>query len=125
MINKEKTISKALSKYHAILPLQGKQSIEDCFVSVRGEYFFLFKTMDKKKHIIKAEISRSDMTSLYFNRDFLLSVYKALNTPILVRSFAGVPLPALLTAPVNRDLIVSLYKTLNKPILFRSPFAKN
>jgi hypothetical protein len=129
MINKEKTILKAVSKYHSLLPIHGRNSIEDCFFCVRGDYFFLFKTMDKKRHIIKAEVSGPDLASLYFNREFLNAIYKALNKPILVRSLflknADVSLPAILTAQVNRDLLFSIYKTLNKPIRFRSPFTNN
>ncbi|MBN1578126.1 MAG: hypothetical protein JW913_16310 [Chitinispirillaceae bacterium] len=86
MINKDKTIAKAVSKYHSIFPVRGKHSIDDCFFCMRGEYFFIFRTKDKKVHTMRAEEFRPVSTSVNINRETLDSIFKMLNKPILVRS---------------------------------------
>jgi hypothetical protein len=123
MINKDKTIAKAVSKYHSILPVMGRRSIDDCFICVRGEYFFLFKTKDKIKHIIKAEIAQPDLAPLYFNRDFFYTIIKTLNKPIVVPPLLlkniDLTIPVILTRQINREFLLSIYKSLNKPIFVR------
>jgi hypothetical protein len=127
MINKEKTIDKAVLKYHSIFPVHGKDSIEECFFNIRGEYYFLFKTKDRTRHIVKAEISRPKpiTSSASINRDFFISIYNVLNKPILVRSLFIKNSDSSPPVYVNRDLFISIYNTLNKPIFVRSPVIKN
>jgi len=86
MVKKDTTIKKAMTKYHAIFPIRGKNSIEECFFCMRGEYFFLFRTEDKKRHILKAEMSRPSFPSADTNQDFIISAFQFLNKPIYVRS---------------------------------------
>ncbi|MBN1307106.1 MAG: hypothetical protein JXA18_04260 [Chitinispirillaceae bacterium] len=86
MINKDKTINKAVSKYHAIFPVRGKHSIDECFFCLRGEYFFIFRTKDKKVHTLKAEKCRPVSASSNIKRETWDSIVKALNKPIIVRS---------------------------------------
>jgi hypothetical protein len=123
MIDREKTIAKALSKFHSISPVYGKKTLQECFMSVRGEWFFLFRTGDKRKHMIKAEISRPTVTFETMNRDLLSSIYKTMNRPILVRSlFIRNPEPSRSAVPadyVNRNFFSLIYKTLNQPISLR------
>jgi hypothetical protein len=130
MINKAKAIEKAVSKYHSIFPIPGKHSIEECFVCIRGEYFFLFKTKDKKRHIIKAEPGRPAGASVDINGEFFAMMYKVLSKPILVRSLfikntELSPPAGGASVDINIDFFSSIYKVLNKPILVRSLFIKN
>jgi hypothetical protein len=125
MLNKDKTIAKALSKYHSILPIRGKQSLDDCFICVRGDYFFLFKTEDKTKHIMKAELSQPVFASPIMSPEFFSSIFKTLNTPISVQSpllvKTEISLPVILTMQINREFFITVYRTLNQPVILRSP----
>ncbi len=129
MINKDKAIKKAVAKYHSIFPVRGKQSIEECFFCWRGEYYFLFKTKDKKSHVMKAELSRPVTASVDINRDLFLPLYKVLNKPILVRPLFMINTesskPVADYVDTNRDFFFPIYQALNKPILVRSLFIKN
>ncbi len=54
MIDKERTINKAKAKFKAIHPAVGKSTLEECFLSLHGEIFFLFRTKDNKSHTLRA-----------------------------------------------------------------------
>jgi len=86
MVDKQKTIRKAQSRYHSIIPIPGKHALEECFFCLRGRYYFQFKTKDKKVHTMKAVECWSVRYSWHINREALVSLYKALNKPILIRS---------------------------------------
>ena len=62
-INKTKTIKKAVAKYNIIYPVRGKRSLEECFFCLRGEYYFSFRTEDKKVHKMKAEMIKAPLVS--------------------------------------------------------------
>ena len=86
MIDKLKTIKKAVGKYKDIYPVKGKTAISDCFFCLRGEYFFIFRTKDRKIHKMRVEKERQVVSSLAINRDTFNSIFRTLNTPIMVRS---------------------------------------
>jgi predicted N-acyltransferase len=123
MIDKQKTIAKAISKYEYVFPVYGKDSLNECFFCARGEYFFLFRTKDKKKRMMKAEISRSSVSFEGINRELLSSIYRTLNKPILIRSlFIKNGDSTQTNVPpdyVNKDFFTLIFKTLNQPILLR------
>jgi len=97
MINKEKTIKKAISRYNLIYPVRGKKLIEECFFCLRGEYFLIFRTKDKKIHKMRADELRPPLISSDNKHDGLHSLIDALNKPIIVRSiFAKKPVKACL-----------------------------
>lgn len=85
MVNKKKYINKAMLKYKAILPIPGKKSLEECFFCLRGEYFFQFRTKDRKTHSMRVA-STLPTQGLCFNRELLATAFRAINRPILVRS---------------------------------------
>jgi hypothetical protein len=124
MIDREKTIAKALLKYHSIFPVYGKKTLQECFICVRGEWLFLFRTGDKKKLMVKAELFRPSVSFETINRELLSSVYSKLNQPILVRSLfvknGDSSRPALPADYINGNFFSSLYKTLNQPISLRA-----
>lgn len=86
MIDKEKTIARAIAKYHTIFPVRGKHLYEECFACLRGEYYFTFMTKDKKSHCIKASETRPVYTAPHIRHEVFDSLLKALNTPIIIRS---------------------------------------
>jgi hypothetical protein len=86
MIDKEKTIKKAISRHGYLYPVRGKHSIEDCFFSLRGETYLMFRTKDKKVHRAKAELLRPPTTGSIGSRETLDSIIKTLNRPIILRS---------------------------------------
>lgn len=98
MINKEKTIKKAVSKYNIIYPVRGKHSLEECFFCLRGEYYFSFRTEDKKVHKMNADMVKQPLVSPEEKREAIDSLVKVLNKPIFFRSF-------LSKKPVNARLI--------------------
>lgn len=86
MVNKYKTISKAQSKYHSIIPIPGKHSLEECFICLRGRYYFQFKTKeDKKVHTVKAIEIWTTNPTFQINRESLLALYRLMSKPILIR----------------------------------------
>lgn len=88
MIDKEKTIKKAIAKYNYLYPVRGKRSIEDSFFSMRGETYLIFHTKDKKVHRVRAEEARVPAQHAG-GREALDSIIKALNRPIIVRSLVA------------------------------------
>ncbi len=88
MIDKEKTIEKAISKYHSIYPARGKRSLYDCFFRLRGEHYFVFRTQDKKVHTVKACIQRNNPVNISgdSNGEKRISIIETLNKPIILRS---------------------------------------
>jgi len=86
MIDKDKTVARAIAKYHTIFPIKGKQSLYECFSSLRGDTFLTFRTKDKKIHCIKASETHTVYASLPARHEVFDSIIKALNTPIIIRS---------------------------------------
>jgi hypothetical protein len=86
MIDKEKTIGKAILKYKTIYPISGKKSLNDSFFYLHGDILFLFCTKDKKIHKIKA-VKVSPVIPIRNNRyRFLNNIYKFLTKPIKLSS---------------------------------------
>jgi hypothetical protein len=86
MINKTKTIKKAVAKYNIIYPVRGKHSLEECFFCLRGEYYFSFRTENKKVHKMQAEMIKAPLVSPEVKRETMSSLAKVLNKPIIIRS---------------------------------------
>ena len=86
MIDKDKTIKKAVDRYEFIFPVNGKHSIDECFFSLRGEIYFIFRTKDKKTHTVKAEKIRTAPVSRGSGTETFKSLLKVINKPIIVRS---------------------------------------
>lgn len=86
MINKDKTIAKAFSKYHEIYPIVGKKTLTDCFFSLRGEILFQFRGKDKKVHVMKAVEEKRTEPIICMQWDFFGKMHTALTRPILIRS---------------------------------------
>jgi hypothetical protein len=87
MIDKEKTIDRAIAKYHAIFPASGKHSLNECFFRLRGEYFFVFMTKNKKVHTMPACIRRTvSAPASGTSREKESLIFKVLNKPIIIRS---------------------------------------
>lgn len=115
MIDKDKTISKALHKYHLVRPIPGKHNLDDCFVCLRGQYFLLFRTEDdKKSHRIRA-VARLPKKHYfaYWLKNLVLFFY-LLNKPIMLRVY-------FLSRKQVRA-IDSFYRFMNQKLLIRSLF---
>jgi hypothetical protein len=88
MIDKDKTISKALNKYRQVRPIPGKHNLDDCFVCLRGQYFLLFRTEDDKKaHRLRAV---TKLPKQHYVRNWLKNLASycfLLNKPILLRVY--------------------------------------
>ena len=128
MIDREKTIQKAMSKYRSIYPVRGKHTLSECFFCWRGEHYFLFKTQDKKGHMMKAEFSRPAVSLENINLEAFSPIYKALNKPIFVRSlFNKNTDQSQQAAPpdyINLEFFSAIYKALTKPIVVPPLFTK-
>lgn len=85
MIDREKTVEKAIQRHHELFPVRGKKSLYDCFFNLRGEIFFIFRTKDKKIHKVRAEQSRDTSSSKIILPE-IGTVLEALNRPIIIRS---------------------------------------
>ena len=98
MIDKEKTIKKAIAKYNYLFPVRGKHSIEECFFSMRGETYLIFRTKNDKIRRVRAEYAKPPVvTDKTGSHEGIESIIKALNRPIIVRSlFTGKPVNACL-----------------------------
>ena len=96
MIDKEKTIKKAIARYNSLFPVRGKHSIEECFFSLRGETYLVFRTKKDKIHRVKAEYMKP-VAPAARNHETLAAIIRALNRPIIVRSLiTGKPVRACL-----------------------------
>lgn len=115
MIDKDKTIAKALHKYRQVSPVPGKHSLDDCFVCLRGQYFLLFRTdNDKKAHRIRA-VTR--LPKQHYMRNWLISMASycyLLNKPILLRVY--------FLSRKQICAIDSFYRFMNQKLLIRSLF---
>lgn len=104
MIDKERTIRKAKAKYKEIRPIRGKKTLEECFLSLRGEIFFLFRTRDKKTHIIKA-----------------LWIKRPLQVPAIHWGYIVTPVKRMVNEPVSNSPVLKL---MTRPIRVRDLFRK-
>ena len=86
MVNKEKTIQRAFSKFDTVLPVQGKKSLDECFFCLRGVFFFQFRTKDKKVHTMKADATQHVIISRKRTDKGFSSFIKLLNRPFYMRS---------------------------------------
>ena len=86
MVNKERTIRRILSQYETILPIPGKESLDECFFYLNGVFFFQFRTKDDAAHIIKADATPQVLMYRKRATTGLTSFIKLLNTPFYVRS---------------------------------------
>ncbi len=113
MIDKDKTIAKALHKYKLVRPVPGKHSLDDCFVCLRGQYYLLFRSSDDKKaHRIRAvtRLPRRHYSGMWL-RNFV-SYCTLLNRPILLRVY--------FLSQKQIHTIDSFYRFMNKKIMLRS-----
>lgn len=115
MIDKDKTIAKALHKYRQVRPIPGKHNLDDCFVCLRGQYFLLFRTADdKKSHRVRA-VARLPknhyMTNWLKN---MVSYCYLFNKPILLRVY--------FLSRRQIHTIDSFYRFMNKKLLIRTLF---
>ena len=102
MIDKEKTIDRAIAKYHTIFPARGKHSLNECFFRLRGDYFFVFMTKDKRVHTMQPCMRRTVFApAAGNNREKGSSIFEVLNKPIIVRSL-------LVKKPVE-TLLINLF----------------
>jgi hypothetical protein len=78
--------------------------------------------------MMKAEFSRPTISFETINRDFLSSIFKKMNQPILVRSlFVKSGDASRSSVPVDyidRNFLLVIYRTLNQPISLRPVPAK-
>ena len=86
MIDRERTIRKAVARYNLIFPVKGKQLLEECFFCLRGEYHLVFKTKDNKVHTMKACEMHTNVAVHQVHREQAESFFKLLNKPIIIRS---------------------------------------
>ncbi|MBN1759133.1 MAG: hypothetical protein JW863_12485 [Chitinispirillaceae bacterium] len=99
MIDKEKTIKKAIAKYNYLFPVRGKHSIGECFFSLRGETYLIFRTKKDKIRRVRAEYAKPPVvTDETGSREGIESIIKALNRPIIIRSL-------ITRKPVNACLV--------------------
>lgn len=84
MVNKQKTIQRAVAKYHTVLPIRGKNSLDECFFCLRGIFFFQFRTPDKNVHTLKAYINREG--NAVKNKNVFSAFITKLNEPLSIRS---------------------------------------
>ncbi len=99
MIDKQRTIRKARAKFKEIRPILGSKTLEECFYSLRGEIYFLFRTKDKKTHVLKA-----------------LRVRRSLQAPTIHWGYILEPVRNIVTEPVSNSPILKL---MTKPIRFK------
>lgn len=85
MIDKDRTISKAIAKFHEISPVPGKKSLYECFFSLRGEFLFQFRTSDKRIHTIKALEEKKPLPSFLTEFTIVTHIYKMLTEPLHIK----------------------------------------
>jgi hypothetical protein len=138
MIDKDKTIAKALHKYRLIRPVPGKHNLDECFVCLRGQYYLLFRTSDDKKahrmravsrlpkrHYVKMWFKNIAADCYLLNKPIMLRVYflskkqiraidnfyRFMNQKVMLSSFF---------TPQQIDFFHRIYAFFNKPIPIRS-----
>jgi hypothetical protein len=84
MVNKQKTIQRAVAKYRTVLPVRGKNSLDECFFCLRGIFFFQFRTQDKNVHTWKADVTREVITAK--NKNVFSSFITIMKKPLYIRS---------------------------------------
>ncbi len=115
MIDKDKTIAKALHKYRQVRPVPGKHNLDDCFVCLRGQYYLLFRSSDDKKaHRIRAvaRLPKKHYVRMWLKN--LISYCYLLNKPILLRVY--------FLSQKQIHAIDSFYRFMNQKVLIRSLF---
>jgi len=118
MVDKDKTIVKALHKYRHVRPLPGKRNLDECFVCLRGQYYLLFRTDDDKKaHRIRAvaRIPKKHYVTMWLKS--VASYCYLLNKPILLRVY--------FLSQKQIHAIDSFYRFMNRKLLIRSLFFTN
>lgn len=132
MVDKNRTIKKAQSKYREIMPVPKKHSLEECFYCLRGTFFFQFRTKkDKKLHTVRACRIRPSFSTMA-DRELWLAMYHTLNRPINIRLalpdreewekfFRFLNRPILLRKLLpKREQLIAFHRFMNRPILVRS-----
>jgi hypothetical protein len=115
MIDKDKTIAKALHKYQEVRPVPGKHNLDECFVCLRGQYFLLFRSSDDKKaHRMRAVVRMPKRHYVAMWLKSIVSYCYLLNKPILLRVY-------FLSRKQIRA-IDSFYRFMNQKYLIRSYF---
>jgi hypothetical protein len=114
MIDKDKTIAKALHKYRQVRPVPGKHNLDECFVCLRGQYFLLFRTDNDKAHRIRAvaRLPKRHYVAMWL-KNMVLFFY-LLNKPIMLRVY-------FLSRKQIRA-IDTFYRFMNHKLLIRTLF---
>ncbi|MDG5816817.1 hypothetical protein QA601_17100 [Chitinispirillales bacterium ANBcel5] len=130
MIDKQRTISKAKARFKKIYPFVGKSTLEECFFSLQGEYYFLFRTKDKKPHTMRAlgPKRKLQVPSIQWGivvspvKDFVTQpvsnspVIKFMSKPVSIR-----PVVKVMTQPISLKPVV---KVMTQPIRVRDVFGE-
>jgi len=86
MLNKDKTIDKALTNHDLIFPIAGKQSLEECFFNHHGKMLFKYQTNDDEVHTIKAVVTHEPPRPSTDNRNLFTVIVHNMNKPIEIKN---------------------------------------